>query len=333
MSGSDALLLETAARLFNEARGAADFDAAWRDIEAAGFASLLAPEEAGGFGGSWRDAFSVFRLAGYARAPVPLGETILAARLGHDAGFDAVEGACSLAARAEGVVENGRFTGVLSAVPWGRNVAFVLAALDDQLIRLDAGAASVTPRESLAGEPRDVLTFNGAPVATAAQNGADVFGLAALLRTAQIAGAMDAALAMSIDYVNERTQFGRPISKFQAIQQSLAQFAEEAAAVNCAGDAAFAALARADADAGFETAAAKLRANMAAGVGAAIAHQVHGAIGFTQEHELHHYTTRLTAWRSEFGNDRYWARRLGRSVAEAGADAFWPGLARRSDAA
>ncbi len=331
MSESDAILLETAGRLFNDARAAETFETAWGEIDAAGFASLLVPEEADGFGGSWRDAFSVFRLAGYARAPVPIGETILAARLSHDAGFDAVAGACSLAACAEGRIENGCFTGVFSAVPWGRNAGFVLAALDDQLIRLNAGAAAVNENQSLAGEPRDGLAFEGAPVETARLNGADVFGLAALLRTAQIAGAMDAALAMSIDYVNERKQFGRPISKFQAIQQSLAQFAEEAAAVNCAGDAAFAALARGEAS--FETAAAKLRANMAAGVGAAIAHQAHGAIGFTQEHELHHYTTRLTAWRSEFGNDRYWARRLGRSVAKDGADAFWPGLTRRSDAA
>ena len=71
-------------------------------------------------------------------------------------------------------------------------------------------------------------------------------------------------------------------------------------------------------------ACAKLRANRAVHQATSIAHQMHGAIGFTREHALHHFTQRLWAWRSEFGNDRYWAGRLGREVARAGAQALWP---------
>ena len=56
---------------------------------------------------------------------------------------------------------------------------------------------------------------------------------------------------------------------------------------------------------------------------AQIAHQLHGAIGFTREHALHHFTQRLWAWRSDFGNDRYWADSLGRLVARAGASNLW----------
>ena len=59
-----------------------------------------------------------------------------------------------------------------------------------------------------------------------------------------------------------------------------------------------------------------MRVGEAAGTGAAIAHQVHGAMGFTYEHTLHHATRRLWAWREEFGNETYWAMRLGRMVAE-----------------
>ncbi len=167
-------------------------------------------------------------------------------------------------------------------------------------------------------------------VAKAAGEGAEAhFALMAFARTAQIAGALDAALALSVGYVNERRQFGRPLGKFQAVQQSLAGFACEAAAANCAAVGAAQALERGDA--GFEIAAAKLRANRAVEVGTTVAHQVHGAIGFTQEYCLHPLTRRLWQWRSEYGNDAYWSKRLGKLVVDAGADAFWPGLTARTD--
>lgn len=146
----------------------------------------------------------------------------------------------------------------------------------------------------------------------------------------QIAGALDAALALSVAYVNERQQFGRPLAKFQAVQQSLATFACEAAAANCAAMGAAQALDRGEA--GFEVAAAKLRANRAVQVGTTVAHQVHGAIGFTQEYTLQHLTRRLWQWRSEYGNDAYWSARLASSVIERGADHFWADLTARTDA-
>jgi acyl-CoA dehydrogenase len=113
------------------------------------------------------------------------------------------------------------------------------------------------------------------------------------------------------------------------VQQALAVFATEAAAVNCAGQAAALAADRDNAE--LEIAAAKLRANAAAGTGAAIAHQVHGAIGFTQEHALHQFTCRLAAWRSEFGGDRFWRQTLGAMASRIGADNLWATLACRSD--
>jgi acyl-CoA dehydrogenase len=153
--------------------------------------------------------------------------------------------------------------------------------------------------------------------------------LGAFLRVAQSAGALDAALAMSIDYANTRVQFGKPIGQFQAVQQSLATFAVEAAAANIAGQGA--ALALDKGDALFEIAAAKLRCNMAIGTGTAIAHQVHGAIGFTQEYGLHILTRALTHWRSEYGNDRYWAGILGGLAVQDGGTGLWTEITRRSD--
>ena len=141
---------------------------------------------------------------------------------------------------------------------------------------------------------------------------------------------MDAALALSIAHANDRVQFGKLIGKFQAVQQALAVFAEEAAAANCAGQAAACACDLGEAD--FEIAAAKLRAGFAAEIGAAAAHQTHGAIGFTREHPLHRFTRALAAWRSEFGGDRYWARRLAGIACVAGPDGIWPLITARADA-
>lgn len=151
----------------------------------------------------------------------------------------------------------------------------------------------------------------------------------ALATVALISGALEMAMELSIEHANVRVQFGKPLSKQQAVQQSLAALAEETAAVAVAVGAA--ALARDQGDADLEIAAAKLRANRAAGIGAAIAHQVHGAIGFTQDHLLHHTTAALAQWRSAFGNDAYWSARLGETVLSRGGRGLWEELTRRGD--
>ncbi|HUB84504.1 MAG TPA: acyl-CoA dehydrogenase family protein [Rhizomicrobium sp.] len=150
------------------------------------------------------------------------------------------------------------------------------------------------------------------------------FSVMALARAGQMAGAISAALTLSVDYTRQRQQFGKPLASFQAIQQQLAVLAEEAAACRAAASAAAHALDRGEAS--FEIACAKLRANIAAGQAASIAHQVHGAIGFTKEYALQKFTRRLWAWRSEYGNDRHWADVIGAIAAARGADGFWPGL-------
>lgn len=326
------MLVETADRLFTDISAAPDavFADVWSGLADTGFAALLLSEDEGGFGGDWGDLFAVVRLAGFHALAAPVGEAALAAWALAKAGLDPVEGLATIAPVVEGTIEAGRFTGSLRGVPWGGEAQVVVAMLEGCLLRLSVADAVVTPGSSPAGEPRDRLTFGSAPV-QAAGCGIDLLACGAFLRSAQIAGALDAALAASIAYANDRVQFGKPIAKFQTVQQNLAIFAVEAAAVNTAGQAAARA---ADAgDASLEFAAAKLRANAAAGQGAALAHQVHGAIGFTLEYSLHRLTRRLTGWRSEFGGDRFWATRLGRQVAALGPQGLWHELARRTDAA
>nr|MBF0683999.1 acyl-CoA dehydrogenase [Pseudomonas sp.] len=80
----------------------------------------------------------------------------------------------------------------------------------------------------------------------------------------------------------------------------------------------------------FSVAAAKICAGEAVRKGTSIAHQVHGAIGFTYEHSLNFATRRLWTWRGEFGNAAWWAERLGRAFVKAGADRFWENLTDRT---
>jgi acyl-CoA dehydrogenase len=153
-----------------------------------------------------------------------------------------------------------------------------------------------------------------------------------VVRSVQTAGALEAILDMTVRYANERVAFERPIAKFQAVQHNLARLAGEVAAAMTAAHSAADAIASAQTfdDAIFlEATAAKIRSVEAAQEVAAIAHQVHGAIGFTSEHILHRYTLRMLAWRDDFGNESHWAAALGNKIAGRGADDFWPLVAAR----
>jgi acyl-CoA dehydrogenase len=203
------------------------------------------------------------------------------------------------------------------------------------------GLAGIGTGASIAGDALNTVELEGVrPVHVAdAPAGAGRGGLAlmgATVRAMQMAGALEAILDLAVAYANERVAFGRPIAKFQAVQHNLARLAGEvAAAIAAVGSAADAIETASAAGTGFdegvflEAASAKIRVGEAAGEGAAIAHQVLGAIGFTREHVLHRFTQRLWAWRDDFGNESQWAVKLGNLVAAKGSDALWPMLAAR----
>ena len=148
--------------------------------------------------------------------------------------------------------------------------------------------------------------------------------LGAFTRAALMSGALQHILAITVEYARERIQFGRAIGQFQAVQQELAVLAGEAAAAQAAADAAALALDSADGGEALAVAVAKMRVGEAAGRGAKVAHQVHGAIGFTQEHQLHYRTRRLWAWRDEMGSETWWAARVGEAVLARGGEGLWP---------
>jgi alkylation response protein AidB-like acyl-CoA dehydrogenase len=146
----------------------------------------------------------------------------------------------------------------------------------------------------------------------------------AAMRSLMISGALDRITGMTVRYAQDRVQFGRPIGRFQAVQHNLAILAGQNAAAMAAGD--MAAEAMADGMRIPAIAAAKVRASEAAGFGAGIAHQVHGALGFSYEHSLHFLTKRLWAWRDEHGGEAEWGALLGRHMAASGADQLWATL-------
>jgi len=314
----------------------------WARIEELGLLDVFLPESAGGFGGCWADACVVFNLLGLHALPLPVGEALIARKLLSEASLPAPAGITTVALCEDGQLlpdEGGNvvFSGVLPDVPWGALAQHVVVAChydgqDHLLLLATARGSLVQGGSNQAGEPRDELAFQRATVIAAQVLPGCVDGLSlygALLRSAQISGALEAVLKLTVEYANQREQFGRPLTKFQALQHQLALLAEEAAAVECA---AMAASRNADTDgAVFEIAAAKLRANRAVGEATSIAHQTHGAIGITREHHLHYWTQRLWSWRSEFGNDRYWANRLGKLILAEGGGEFWVKLTARGD--
>ncbi len=333
MSENQQLLADTSERLFAdlEVVGEPSFDQIWAQVEHMQLSGLLLPEEAGGFGGDWEDFFTVVRLAGFFGIAAPLGEAIIARYATHKSSWSSKDGLHVIAPSASGELdEKNCYTGEVRQIPWGRNAETVIVELNNCTMRLKkSDAATVEEGLNPAGEARDSFIFDSAPAEITQDKGC-ISSFGALLRTAQIAGALDRTLGLSIEHANDRQQFGRPIAKFQAVQQNLAILAEEAAAANSAGRAAALAAICLD-DAEFEIKAAKIRANMAAGAGTTIGHQTHGAIGFTKEHRLQHFTRRLISWRSEFGGDASVAERLGCEVLEHGAENFWAHLTMRSD--
>jgi acyl-CoA dehydrogenase len=228
--------------------------------------------------------------------------------------------------RIEGGAGAERLSGLIDGVPWGREASFVAVLAANRLgghwiAVLDGAGLDWRRTRNLAGEPRDTLVLDGArPLAVLAADAEAAWAAAALMRAAQLAGAMRAALRIAAAHAAERKQFGRPLLDFQAIQHQLAAAAEEVSAAETAVAAA------ASSQPGFPWRAgiAKARAGEAAGIVAAAAHQVVGALGFTREFHLQQMTRRLWAWRDEFGTEAWWHRRLGAEVLQRGAGSVWP---------
>jgi acyl-CoA dehydrogenase len=346
------MLLESMNRLFEDKSTKQVIDRAetgvfaddlWHAVAETGVPLAALPESAGGADAEWADLFAVLRVAGRFSAPIPLAETMLAGWVAASAGLELSDGPMTVGpvrgSDRLSIVRDGngwRLSGKASRLPYAAHATKSILIADgpdgEMAVALEGtGEADVTPGKNIANEPRDTLAFSGIRL-SADQVGALGKGVSrgalyrrgALARATMMSGALERAMDLAVGYAQERVQFGRPISKFQAVQQNLAVLAGQTAAAVAAANLGIEALGKTDPEREtFLIAVAKTRVGEAATVACEIAHQVHGAIGFTKEYALQLSTRRLWSWREEFGPDPEWAARVGSYACANGADGLW----------
>lgn len=354
MAETESIVAETANRIFTDLADAQTINGArnddwkkplWAALAEAGLPLSWVAEDCGGAGVTLVEGLSVVSAAGRHALPVPLVETMLAGWLLSQAGISSPEGAMTVSPASPrdriSLNTDGTLGGRARAIPFAKDAkhiaviasaqkGFVVALAETSSCRIEAG-------ENLGQDASNTVAFDKVrPIASKqAPNGfspMSVMLMGAAMRSLQIAGALETMLNLSVTYANERVAFEKKIAKFQAVQHNLAQLAGEVAAALTASGSAADTIASADVPEDtllLEVASAKIRCAEAAEKGAAIAHQIFGAIGFSMEHILHRYTMRALAWRDDFGHETWWATELGKSIASRGADELWPLVASR----
>ncbi|MGK6310247.1 acyl-CoA dehydrogenase family protein [Variovorax sp. DT-64] len=280
----------------------------WRAVADAGFLNLMQPEEEGGAGLPLPELYAVVAQFGRYAVPLPLADAI-AARALVPAGVQLPDGPLALAPallhRTDGSVH-------APLVPFGAIAQHVLAADGDRLVLLSCEEARRVPT----GIPHSLAATlewaNGGGAERLTREAVALAPFAAALQAAMLAGAMTRVFDMTLQYCNERSQFGRTLGKFQAIQHQLAVMAELVAAAGIAAEAAYQSPGRVPRL--LAAAMAKARASEAAPAVANTAHAVHGAIGVTEEYDLQLFTRRMHAMRIAHGSESHWNRIVGQQV-------------------
>ncbi len=311
----------------------------WRELGELGIPAALVAEPNGGVGLVPSEVFEIMKAVGSHAAPLPVVESMLAGWLWQDAKLAALSKPAVIGTAAEetlqidDAVDGGLvISGVIKEVYWGRFAAIVVAAAPlgetEVLMALPVDRGRLVEGENLAGEHVDRIQYERfwlAPGAfleiSGSRWGMDVRCFGALARCAQMVGAMEKILSLSLAFTRARVQFGRPIIKFQILQHYLAVMSAEIAAASIAARAAFRGPAPWQND--FQVAAAKSRVGQAVAVVTALTHQAHGAMGFAEEYDLHLFTRRLWSWRDEFGSEIWWNSWLGRQIISSEPAPLW----------
>ena len=339
MSELAVLIEESATRLFE---GFAESDAhitmeagqfpekLWEDFLADGWLRTMLSEDNDGAGLGLAGGMLLMRLAGYYNVPLPVVESLTGLYLAAEAGFDlndelVIPVVLSTTDNSDQKIE-------LRNVPWARYAKAIVVAFEaegqTQLVQITVGQLDLVKGNNMAGEPRDDVSFDASLLTTAKPLNTisieQILSWLALGRAAQMAGALRSVLERTVEYANERSQFGRQIGKFQAVQLQLAVQAEMTSASICAVDAAIKHLGTAEE---WELiASAKITTSESAGYASKTAHAVHAAIGFTQEYPLQLSTRRLWSWRDEYGSEAQWSAKLGEHCLQLKTDNLWSWL-------
>lgn len=283
---------------------------------ATGLADALVPEAEEGAGLGLHEAYALVELCGRFALPLPLAETLLARGWLAHAGMARPAGLLSMATALRDGEGNGEGDAIRARdvrgarfaqavlVEFGREVRLLTVAQAQPLIDAEGPDATLTWSSD---------AWQAAPLLVPPEgSGWSVRVGQALVYAALLAGAMQEVFRRSLDYANERQQFGKPIGKFQAIQHQLSVMSEQVVSARMAAQLAYSGPTPwPDAT---RTAIAKARASEASVEVGALGHSIHGAIGFTAEFDLQLYTRRLQLWRQTAGAEGYWHDRVGEAL-------------------
>jgi alkylation response protein AidB-like acyl-CoA dehydrogenase len=280
--------------------------AAWQDDGAAarglmarlgdaGLLAMLVDEERGGLGLDAATLAPVLEQVGYAAAPGPVTDTVaVAAPLLAAADHPRIEEI--LAGRL--LVASGLGRAGLP-VPHAQIAEVFLLDTDEGPRALDRDEVELEPLEAMDGARRLARVR---PVEAGVAIGADD-GLAATLGVAaELVGLGQRMLDLTVEYVGQREQFGKPVGAFQAVKHQLADALTAVAFARPAVRRAGATLATGWDSAGRDVAIAKATAADAADLVSRRAMQCHGAIGYTVEYDLHLYAKRAWALLADRGD-------------------------------
>ncbi len=312
----------------NAPAGRVAYDRAlWQRLDSLGLVRLTGSEESGGSGAGWPEAAELLSAAVRHGLRIPLGEHDLLACWLLEALDQPVDDGVRTVHVAPGRGES------TTPAPWAGDVdrVVVLWPTDDgyRFDEFDPAQLSLTVGTNLIGEPRDTVCIESAGLTghpVSEELVSQLWRKSALIRAIQVCAALDRAVASSIDHVASRVQFGRPLAKFQAIQNLISDAAAESALARAATDVALRTAIETNWQSNhldFQIATARSCAGNAASVVTRNAHQVHGAIGTTHEHRLHTYTRAALAWRSEFGSVRFWDEQVASAATAAGGQQLW----------
>jgi alkylation response protein AidB-like acyl-CoA dehydrogenase len=300
--------------VIREVEGGASPAPLWRAISESGFLELLTPEDKGGAGLTLDAVFPVIVCLGRHAVPVPVAQSIFTRALLAPLDIPIPDGMITFASTYKTACDGASESAL---TPYGLVADVVLVEREGDLLVLSCRNAT---RVATGVHSSQCATLrwegNAEPSARISGAGHGLHACAAAVHAALLAGAMSRVLEMSLQYANDRSQFGKPIGKFQAIQQQLAVMAEQVAAANIAAELGF------SREGGLpdvlRAALAKARTSEAVTPIVATAHALHGAIGVTEEYDLQLFTRRLHEWRMAHGSEHYWNGVIGHALLDSG---------------
>ncbi|GAA4978641.1 acyl-CoA dehydrogenase family protein [Yinghuangia aomiensis] len=295
----------------------------WSTLMELGLPRIGIPEHHGGVGGELDDlAVVVQALATYGHG-TPLVEASTAAW--------AAQGVAAVPATGLGVVAVPHMQAGLPTrrfqARWGRLAHWAIVVHADappQLITFDG--ADVVEEADVAGEPVDTIEVQSAVVVDAGElpSQSALRARMGILRTSALLGTAYGVYDLTREHVLQRRQFDRPLAEIPAVRHALAEMRTGLVQTQAAHERALDAWRGGTPEQALvPVAAARIIAAQTASACAQVAHQLHGAMGVTNEYALHRFTRRLWAWRDADTTERQWAEELGARVLSASEHEFW----------